>query len=448
MSGHSYPPPTGAPVAASTAAPSAAPAPGAAGGPGPRGVDTASSSPPVAGRRFALPTASVLRALRLLTVLACLLAGAAGAYVLNLTISSLDTIDAGTQQVLRLEQVKGDVLRADGLATAGLAQGTSASALTDYTDALSEASRLVVEASRAQPLDQADLTSVNGGLLTYALTMERARTAYPQNNAGGLKVVAEAGAVLSSGTVPALDKLIAANQARVDAARASDRIWAVGLALVPVLLLLGASVWVARRTRRVLNIGLVLALTASVLLWRLVDTNLASAAGVVDAARSGSLQTASAAATAYSSLAEAKSIEGRELLQPATTASLDASWAAAANAATAAAGKLDGYAAGQVQGRLAAYTSAHVTLADLLKANRVTEGRAAAASTTTGVTPTYRAASDALSAAFSDATEQTRRDVAAQRDALAFGTVLAVLLGLFGAVAAWVGLARRLREYR
>lgn len=402
---------------------------------------------PTPGRRFALPTASVLRALRLLAVLACLLAGAAGAYVLSLTATSLGAIDAGTQQVLRLEQVKGDVLRADGLATAGLAQGATASALTEYTAALGEASRLVVEASRAEPLDQADLTSVNGGLLTYALTMERARTAYPKDNAGGLKVVAEAGTVLSAETVPALDKLIAANQARVDAARASDRIWAVGLALVPVLLLLGASVWVARRTRRVLNIGLLLALTASVLLWRLVDTNLASSAAVVDAARSGSLQTASAAATGYSKLAEAKSIEGRELLQPSTTATLDASWSAAAQAAAAAAGRLDGQSAG-VSAQLTAYTTAHAALADLLRANRVTEARAAAASTASGVTPTYAAASDALSTVFADATEQTRRDVAAQRDALGTGTVLAVLLGVFGAVAAWVGLGRRLREYR
>ena len=286
MSTQSFPPPTGAPVKTTPAAKPAGAKPDAV------AQAATASDPDVADGRFLVPTARMLRGSRLIAALACLIAGAVGAWVLTVTSTSLDDINRGTQQLLRLQQIKGDVLRADGVATHGLAQGTPASAITDYADALKEAARLTVEASQAQPLDQSDLTSVNAALLNYALTMERARTTYPQDNAAGLTYVNDAGSVLSKDAVPALDKLITANSNRVDAARASDRLWAAGLALVPVLLLLGISIWVARRTRRVVNIGLVVALAASIVLWRLVDSNLVTSAAVVDSARAGSLQTA------------------------------------------------------------------------------------------------------------------------------------------------------------
>ena len=111
------------------------------------------------GRRFLIPSATGLRLSRTLAALACLIAGAVGAWVLTTTSASLESINRGTQQMLRLQQIKGDVLRADGLATNGLAQGTAATAMTDYTDALKEASRLTVEASLAMPTDQNDPVS-------------------------------------------------------------------------------------------------------------------------------------------------------------------------------------------------------------------------------------------------------------------------------------------------
>jgi hypothetical protein len=394
--------------------------------------------------RFRLRSVTLLRLLRTVAVLACLVAGAVGAFVLSTTSTSLGEISAGTQQILRLQQIKGDILRADGLATHGLAQGTPAAALTEYNEALLEASQLIVEASRAQAYDQAQLTAVNGGLVTYVLTMERARTAYPADNATGLRHVADASATLTAGTVPALDTLIAANTARVDAARAGDRLWAVGLALIPVLLLIGISVWLARRTKRILNIGLLLALASSVVLWQLVDTNLAQSAAAVDGARQGSLRTATAAGTAYSKLAEAKAVGGRQLLQPAQTGTLEAAWSAAMTEVDSAVGKLDNRSTTDV----AAYRAAHTALVDLLKANKVTEARAAAANTTTGVNPTYQTASDGLLAEFSLAKVATANDMSGHQQNLQLAWILALLLGLFGAGAAWFGIAQRLREYR
>jgi hypothetical protein len=441
MTAKNFPPPTGAPVSRV--------APGKKPGAQPHAAvqAAAASDPDVTDGRFLVPTSRMLRGSRLVAALACLIAAAVGAWVLTATWTSLDGINRGTQQLLRLQQIKGDVLRADGFATHGLAQGAPASAITEYNDALKESARLTVEASQAQPLDQSDLTSVNAALLNYVLTMERARTTFPQDNTAGLTYVNDAGTVLNSDAVPALDKLIAANESRVDAARAGDRLWAAGLALVPVLLLLGISIWAARRTRRVVNIGLIVALAASIVLWRLVDSNLVTSASVVDDARAGSLQTATEAATAYSSLAEAKSIEGRMLLQPSTVGAAEPTWTAAMTEVKGAVGKLGAQSA-KVSGLVTTYSTAHTALSDLLKQNKVTEARASAANTTTGVNPTHKAASDALSQVFSDAKIATASDMSAQQDGLNIAVILAILLGLLGAIASWVGLSQRIREYR
>lgn len=408
---------------------------------------SAAATPDV-GRRFALPSAGLLRALRLLAALACLVAGVVAAWVMNGTSASLDTINSGNQQVLRLQQIKGDIMRADGAATNGLAQGASdpTGQTTDYRTVLGEAAKLTVDASKAQPLDQSELASINAGLVNYVLTMERARTAYPANNAAGLQAVTEAGTTLRSDTIPALDKLITSNQGRVDAARATDRLWAVGLALIPVLLLLGISIWLARRTKRVLNVGLLLALAASVLLWRLVDTNLVGASATMNAARAGSLQKATAAATAYSALADARSDEGRELLQPATAATNDAGWTTAIGQVDAAVKTLGD---SSVTAAVEAYKSAHNASAALLKANKVTEARAAAASTDAkALNPAYKSAADALTKAFNDSKQATASEVSAQQTSLQFGQGLALLLGAIGALASWIGIGQRLREYR
>lgn len=396
---------------------------------------------------FGLSTARLLSLSRLVAALACLVAGAVGAWVLNATSASLGEINQGTQQVLRLQQIKGDVYRADALATAGLALGTPAGSVVGYTEALTQAAQLTVEASNAQPLDQSDLTAVNAGLISYVLTMERARTAYPTSNATGISIVGQAGQSLAQTTIPALDKLIAANQSRVDAARASDRLWAAGLALIPVLLLVAIGVLLARRTRRVLNIGLLVAVAASLVLWRLVDTNLAGSAALVDSARAGSLQTASAAATAYSTLAEAKSIEGHELLQPSQISALEPTWTRAITATKTAVGNIGGPSAA-VATNVNAYATSHTALVALLKANKLADAKASAASTTTGVTPTYATASDQLGYVFANATQATANGVSAQQSGLGIALWLALALGLLGAVASWVGVSSRLREFR
>ena len=367
--------------------------------------------------------------------------------MLNSTASSLAEISRGNQQVLRLQQIKGDVFGADALAPSGLALGTPASAETGYNAALQQAAQLTVEASQAQPLDQSDLTAVNAGLLNYVLTMERARTAFPKDNSGGIASVNQASDLLQKETVPALDKLIAANTARVDAARASDRLWAAGLALVPVLVLVGVSILVARRTRRLVNIGLLVALAASIVLWRLVDTNLLQSASVVDSARAGSLQTATSAATGYSELARAKAIEGHQLLQPSRVAELEPTWTQALGVTTSMTGNLGDASAG-VKTNVTGYSTAHTALTALLRANKLTDAKASAGSTTTGVTPTYQAASEGLSEVFSSATADTVNDISRQQNGLWIAGVLALLLGVLGAVASWIGVAGRLKEFR
>ena len=114
---------------------------------------------------------------------------------------------------------------------------------------------------------------------------------------------------------------------------------------------------------------------------------------------------------------------------------------------TAAVGKL-GVQSGSVSGLVTSYSTAHTALATLLKANKLADAKASAASTTTGVNPSYKTASDALSKVFSDAKAATASAMAAQQDGLRVASIIAVLLGLLGALASWIGVTRRLGEYR
>lgn len=391
-----------------------------------------------------------LRIARTLAALACLIAGLVGYFVLSATATSLNSISDGTQQSLRIQQIKGGILRADGLAANGLAQGAS-EPITQrqaYRQALQDAAKATVEASQAQPLDSTNLALANAALVNYSATLEYARTSYLADPKVGAQYVTEAGDILHNDIVPALDKLVADNDARVAAAKASDRMWTIGLAIVLVVILLGISVWLGRATKRVVNIGLVVALALSVVMWRIVDPSLTSAQSVVDSARNGSLRTASAASNAYAQLAEAKSAEGRGLLLSSQLTTLEAGWTTSMAAVDASVGKLDAAAATKVKDQVAAYKAAHKVIADLLAQNRVTDARATAASTAVGVNPTYQAASESLSGVFSDAAKETADEMAKQRDNLYLASGALALLGVLAAVAAAWGITQRVREYR
>lgn len=408
--------------------------------------------PAPSGASPRISTPRLLRLLRAAIVLTSLAAGLVAAWVLTGAAAGLHDISAGTQQLQRLQLIKGDVLRADGLATNGLLQGAiePTAQRETYKNQLTEAARLTVDASQAQSRDQGDLASVNAALVNYAATMELARTSVRADAKAGLKYVDEAGSALRTQAIPALNRLLAANEDRVNAARSTDRLWAVAIASVPAVVVLLAGVLVARRARRLLNLGLILALLAAVVMWRIVDDELTGSAAAVDAARSGVLRTATSASHAYATVSDAKSYEGRALLQPAKATALETEteWRALmAQARGDAAAVADGRA--RLSEQLQAYEAAHTGVLSLVAEKKITEAARQAVSTApAGVNATYAAFADNARRVASAAGADTARDMSGKADGLYRGALFAALLGLAAAVAGALGLAGRLKEYR
>lgn len=402
------------------------------------------------GTSYSISTPRLLRLLRLAIVLTSLAAGVVSVLVLMSAASGLGGISTGTQQLERLQLIKGDILRADGLATNGLVQGTSepASQREQYKNHLTEAAKLTVDASNAQSLDRGDLAEVNAALVQYAASMELGRTTTKTDAKAGMTYVAEAATALRERAVPALDRLIAANQGRVDAARAVDRAWAILIAAVPALVLLAAAIVAARRTRRLLNLGLVVALVASVALWRIVDTTLGNATAAVDSARSGNLRTALSASYAYADVADARSWEGRAALQPASAADEETQWKASVAKATQQVGQVT-TSKDALTKQLEAYTAAHGKLATAVASKKSADiAKLAGDTSASGVNTTFTAFADSARTVATDAGQATSRDMATRTDELNSGAILAGLLGLIAAVAGALGLGARLREYR
>lgn len=423
-------------------APSAQRAPGAA---------VAGATPPsTSPETRSLSTPSGLRWLRTLTVLASLVAAVVAGIVFVGSARATTSIADGTQQLLRLQTIKGDILRADGLALNGLAQGSKESVTQqqEYRSALQGAAKLAVEASLAEPRDQGDIAQVNGALVAYAATLEMARTSVRADASDKGELVDEASTALRHGVVPVLDRLIAANNERINSARAESRLWAIPIAVVPVVVALITAVFAARRTHRVLNLGLVVSLLASLATWYLVNTGLAGAAHLVDAAREGSLRTATSAASAYVALSDAKSVEGSQLVAPAQSAQRQRAWQTSYDAA-ARSTSFVGTAKGPLTRQLAAYDTAHGALVSRVASLKASDLAKAAGDTgASSVNVTYRVAAGSLTTVARDARTQTERDMHAQATRLEMYSVLALLLGVVSAVAAALGVGMRLQEFR
>src|SRR4029450_3837649 len=126
-------------------------------------------------------------------------------------------------------------------------------------------SSLIAEAAQAQSADGAALAALNQQVLSYAGAIEQARANNRQGLPVGAQYLRNASAQLRSEALPILDNLVNAN-----AARAADEMKAGAGYVVFVLALLGlgaviaAQIWLARRFKRKINVGM---LASSVVLF-------------------------------------------------------------------------------------------------------------------------------------------------------------------------------------
>jgi hypothetical protein len=234
-----------------TTAPAAQPAPTAPGGP----------SPADRLRAQLAGTPGRLRLLAALTVGASLLLGVLGAATLNWRAGALSDAQAYTEQLVRLQTIRTRLVQADAeAANAFLVGGLEpAERRAAYVQSTEVASSTIAAAAGRSRADAEALAGVNQTLTRYTGLVEAARANNRQGLAVGSTYLQQASALLRAEILPRLTELADANQERVqDRYDASARHgWTFGLVAVLTLAALAAAqVWLARRTRRILNVGL------------------------------------------------------------------------------------------------------------------------------------------------------------------------------------------------
>jgi hypothetical protein len=435
-----------------------------------RGVTTpqapaAASTPGIQGRLEAVRsslraglagTPGRLRALGALTVLAALLFGLAAGQAFRSADGALERAAANSDQLVRIQAIQTNVVQADADATNAFLVGglEPAAQRADYTTAIASASRLIAEAAQHQPADGPALGALNQSLIAYASEIEQARANNRQALPIGAQYLKDASANLRSDALPLLKNLVDANNERV--AEEFDRagralLWLVVPGVLTLLVLGLALVWLARRTRRYVNLPL--AAAALIVLVTLVvgAVGLTGVKRQVDAARDGVYAATLSTAQARIAGFDAKSNESLTLIARGSGTAFEKAWQASDAAVKAELTELGRNPASASLDPLpwSGYASVHQqirTLDDSGDWEGAVELATGTGSGTGNATfAIFNTSSDQQLAGLSDQTAQ-QLDVAGGW--LPLAGALGVLAGVVAAVCAWWGVSLRLEEYR
>ncbi len=381
-----------------------------------------------------MATSTVIAWWRVVAIIACLAAAVVAPLVLNNNRASLERVNDASQQVLVLQSVRGDVLSAEAAASQALLL-TTPGAQPDggYVARLETAAQKLARASSMAPQDVDALAGANLALTTYTASLSQAMTS------GSVEQLGQASQGLQTDLLGRLDEQISTNVVRLEVST-SDQRWLSALVAVPIVVLLMASVIVARRTRRVLNLGLLVGLAISVAIFVLVTQWVTTSAKSVGDARSSGVSQATAVAQAYSAVTEAKATEGRVLLGLTPAEQGTAAYTAATTQAAQLLAKLPNAATDKMTDQLEQMVATHERLVTAPSEQLATLAESAQVPYEALVT-WLSAQSDQIGAALDEQLTGHARTIANSTGLVAAGMLLA-------AFAAGIGLSQPLRRYR
>ncbi len=407
-------------------------------------------------RRSLSGTPGRLRILALLTVAVSLIFAIGGYSAFSSADGSLSRAGDNAAQLVRIQAIHTNLVRADADATNAFLVGglEPAPQRTSYTASMEQASRLIAEAAKAQPADGPALGALNTAVLSYAGLIEQARATNRQALPVGAQYLRVASSGLRSDALPILDALVQANDTRVraefDAARGSSAAL-IASGLLALLALIGGMVWLSRRTHRYLNVPLAGA-TVAILVTRVVGFVVLASGGsrvgtVSDGSYAATLATARARIAAY----DAKSNESLTLIARGSGSAFETTWKSSSKVVTdqsAEAGQLSNDAA-SMGGLWKKYADTHVAIRrsddggqwDSAVQQAVGTGPASA-------NATFNAFDASSGAALTSSSRSAANSLDAPRTWLAIVGWLALLIGIAAAISAYWGVSLRLEEYR
>lgn len=393
-------------------------------------------------------TPRALRLWTLATVLAC------AVFALTSLLTMWNAATAGSQtaddaaQLVRVQSIRANLLRADSLATNSfLVDGLeSADQRAAYDEALEETTRLLADAAASQAEDREAIASLNQAVLRYAADMEQASANDDQSYPAGGGYLSAASAELRETALPILEELASVNKQRADAQlQANNHAWFELGGLVAAVVLIAAMVWTARRFRRVFNVGLLVATLLAVLTLVIGMAVLAHNRSVSDGLSRGDLNTIATVGAMRAAANEAKVQESLLLIAEGSGQRHEQAWQAAHDEVS----KGVAGSGGNLRQLWQNYADAH----DKVVALDNDEEREEAVAFATGD------AEDSPNATFTAFDDQARatldaaaEDVRSSADQLFLGPLIVLGLGVPAVVAAAVfaaaGLRARLREYQ
>lgn len=250
-------------------------------------------------------------------------------------LTMINTSDAQTRaaentaQMIRVQEIQAKLLRADALATNAFLVGglEPPEHRAEYDAALDDTSRLIVEASQAQPADREALIALNQIVNDYAGAMEQARANNRQGFPAGSAYLEQASNDLRAGAMPVLDSLVDANQTRAtDEMDSLTAPWLVVVGAICIIVQIGCCVWCARRFRRVVNVPLLISTAAMVCTWVAGLSVVSSAGATADQLQDDQYQVARHVAHARIAGNEAKAQESLGLISHGSPAVSERIW--------------------------------------------------------------------------------------------------------------------------
>ena len=270
--------------------------------------------------RMRILSAVVVLAFAALTVLQLILAG-----------QSLQTAAQDTAQLVRVQNIKANMLRADALATnAFLIGGLEAPEQRErYDESLALVSRGIAEAAQAQPLDRDVLVELNEVVLRYSEGMAQARATNRQGLPVGAGYLRDSSSLLRDRGVVLVDALVEANTERAGQSLNAHVPILLALPAIAALVVLGLMhQWLARRFRRRINTGLAGAAAAVLVLGIAAFAVSAAQAGANAHLREHDYATAVTGSEARSDANAAKTNESLRLVARGSGQAYEEAWVA------------------------------------------------------------------------------------------------------------------------
>jgi hypothetical protein len=397
-----------------------------------------------------------MRAVGIAAVVATLLFGLAAGQAFRTADGALGRAAANSDQLVRIQAIQTNVVQADADATNAFLVGglEPAAQRADYTEAVASASELIAEAAQNQPADGTALGALNRSLVSYTSQVEQARANNRQALPIGAQYLKAASADLRADALPLLANLGEANNARVTqefdrAARSA--IWLVAGGLLALVVLVLSLVWLARRTRRYVNVPLAAAALLVLVTVVLGTLGLLSVKGSVDTTRAGVYADTLSTARARIAGFDAKSNESLTLIARGSGASFEKAWQASAATVTTELDQLEAGPASATRDPLpwGDYATVHEQIRALDDGGdwegAVALATGQGADTGNATFAAFDTASDEQLSALSDQTSQQLDDTGGW---LPFAGALGLLAGVAAALCAWWGVSMRLEEYR